>query len=256
MTTIGSNKGRQSDAGLLASLQLGNGRTSLHTNESKPKKVAIKHFRTGHTLFEGHFNDMKHAVETAISDGVSLAFADLRHANLINAQMDGAILDGAQLDEANLLGANLSESSLRQASLRNALLHSVTFCESVLDNVNAQGALFGATDIAGATIRRCTFDTASALEMNYRDADIIQRNRFLADHEAICEFSHPPLVIKGLPFIIARLDQHVLAGHLVIPQFADIKSHAIPGKLYSFLTQNRKLIESLRYEESPLLYGT
>lgn len=228
----------------------------MHINKTKPNNVAIRHFRTSHTLFEGPFIDMKEAVESAICDGVSLAFADLRHANLINAQMDGAILDGAQLDEANLMGTNISEASLRQTSLTNALLHSTTFCESILDNVNARGALFGGTDVAGASIRRCTFDTLSALEMNYRDARITQRNIFLADDEEICEFSHPPLVIKGLPFALTRLDHHLLVGHGIIPPYEELKSRHLPGALYSFLSQHRKLIESLQHEESPLLYGT
>lgn len=206
-------------------------------------KLSINHFRTGRALFSGSFKTMKTAVEAAISDNVSLAFADLRHANLINAQMDGAILDGAQLDEANLMGANISEASLRRTSLMNTNLHSVTFCDSILDAINARGALFGGTDITAAIIQRCLFDTLSALELNYRDAKKIGLNGFMADNEQLCEFSQTPILIKGFNYPIYYLDRVTLIGHIAW-ELTD--KHNLPSGMFSFIQSHRQTLNNLR----------
>jgi len=229
----------------------------LRTTSNTKTSTTIRHFRTGQTLFEGKFKDIRHAVETAIAEGISLAFADLRHTNLINAQMDGAILDGAQLDEANLMGANISESSLRRASLINTHMHCTTLCESILDSVNACGALFDGADISCATIQRCTFDTLSALNLNYCDADKIKLNGFLAEQNILCEFSHPPLVIKGLRYQITRLDRQFLIGHHAMTFMPE---NSIPEHgLYNFTTAHHTLIQGMlndRILGDDILYGT
>lgn len=207
------------------------------------KHIAITHFRTGQPLFEGTFKSLRHAVETAVADKISLAFADLRHANLVNAEMDGAILDSAQLAGANLLGANISEASLRRTCFKNAQMHSTLLCESVIDAANFEGVLFGATDIAAARIRRCLFDTLSALSLNFRDAAHVSLNGFMAAHEQLCEFSRPPLTLGGLTYPIACLDRKLLVhGYAFAPHLP--RAH-LPSPLFAFVRTHRSLLETL-----------
>lgn len=209
------------------------------------KTITIKHFRTGQTLFAGRFTDTRQAVERAVADGISLAFADLRHANLVNALMDGAILDSAQFDEANLMGANLSEATLRRASFVNAQLHSTVLCEAILDAAHFKGTLFGGTDISGALVKRCLFDTLSALSLNFRDARHIDTNGFAAINDYICEFSRPPRVLTGLPFHIACFDHSLLIGNHAVTHIPVTKGPGISSSLFSFITGHRNLIETL-----------
>lgn len=209
------------------------------------KTVTIKHLKTGQSLYEGRFTNIRQAAEAAVSEGVSLAFADLRYANLMNAQLDGAILDDAWLDEANLIGANLSEASLRRTSLQNVQLHNAVLCEAMLDSVNGKGALFGGTDICGSQIIRCEFDTLSALDLDFRDASHIQMNSFASINEHICEFSRPPVVIKGLPFQIACFDRHLMIEHHALPVFHEISPAGMSSVFLSFIACHKDLFDRL-----------
>lgn len=185
-------------------------------------------------------------METAITESASLAFADLRHANLVNAQMDGAILDNAQLDEANLMGANLSEASLRCTSLINTQLYNTALCESVLDNAQCRGTLFGGADISGARISRCVFDTHSALDLNFRDTDFMEANSFVAGNDYLCEFSRPPLLLKGLPFPIACFERSLLIGHYALADITPAAPTHMPSVLFNFMRNHSALISALR----------
>ncbi len=209
------------------------------------KTIAINHVRTGNPLFTGHFSSIRQAVETAISENISLAFADLRHANLVNALMDGAILDNALLDEANLMGANLSESSLRRTSLINTQLYNTALCESVLDSTQCRGALFGGTDISGARISRCLFDTLSALDLNFRDTAFMDANGFVAGNDYMCEFSKPPLVLKGLPFPITCFERSILIGHYALTDITPAAPAHMPSVLFNFMRNHSALISTL-----------
>ncbi|HEY0901486.1 MAG TPA: pentapeptide repeat-containing protein [Micavibrio sp.] len=207
------------------------------------KTIRINHFRTGQPLYEGAFHTTAQAVEAAISERVSLAFADLRHANLINAELDGAILDSAQLGGANLMGANLSEASLRRTCFQDALLHSTVLCDSIIENADFDGALFGATDVAGARLRHCLFTTLSAFDINFNDAAVLDANRFRAAQDYLCRFSRPPLVIKGLRHIVACLDHKMLIGfHALAPESPDIPAHT---PLQRFIQSHDSLLQEL-----------
>lgn len=207
------------------------------------ENITITHFRTGQILFEGPFKSLRHAVEAAIADNVSLAFADLRRANLAHAEMDGAILDSAQLQDAHLLGANISEASLRRTSFKNAQMHSAVLCESIIDAASFEGTLFGATDIAGAKIKRCLFDSLSAFSLNFRDAAEVSLNGFMAAQEQLCEFSRPPLALHGLPYPVACLDRKLLVhGHAVGPRPA---ADQLPSPLFAFIRAHQGLLEIL-----------
>lgn len=209
------------------------------------KIITIKNWRTGQTLFTAKAMTLKKAVECAISNGTSLAYADFRHANLINANMDGAILDHACLNEANLMGANLSEASLRHTSLINTHLHSAILCEAILDNADCRGALFGGTDISGAHITPCRFDTLSALDLNFRDARQIADNSFISSNSYLCRFSQPPLALKGLPFPLALFDQSALVGHHALTEWPQIRSSGMSSALFTFVAGHRDLISAL-----------
>ncbi len=207
------------------------------------KKITINHFRTKQTLFEGRFKSLRHAVEAAVEDKISLAFADLRRANLVNAEIDGAILDSAQLENANLLGANISEASLHRTNFKNAHMHSTVLCESIVDAANFEGALFGGTDIAGSRIKRCLFDTLSAFSLNFRDADDVSLNGFMAAHEQLCEFSRPPLILNGLAYPVACLDHTLLVHRQTLgPR---LTPEHIPGSLFAFISAHKPLLETL-----------
>lgn len=207
------------------------------------KKITINHFRTKQTLFEGSFKSLRHAVEAAIEDKISLAFADLRHANLTNAEMDGAILDSAQLENANLLGANISEASLHRTCFKNAHMHSVVLCESIMDAANFEGALFGGTDITGSKIKRCLFDTLSTFNLNFRDANYATMNGFMAAHEQLCEFSRPPLVLNGLAYPVACLDHALLINNQVVS--TRLSRDHTPSPLFTFIRAHKDLLETL-----------
>lgn len=207
------------------------------------KIIQINHFRTGQVLYEGRFSGMRQAVETAIRDRVALAFADLRHANLVNAALDGAILDGAQLAHANLLGANLCEASLHRTGFQNALMHSAALCESIIDAANFDGALFGATDIAGARLRHCLFSTLSALDLNFVDTAELSTNGFIADEDYLCGFSKPPLVIKGFRHVITCLDNKMLIGLTACAPEAPAQHHR--GPLCNFMQTHREILRNL-----------
>lgn len=207
------------------------------------KNITITHCKTGQPLFEGHFRNLRHAVETAIKEGQSLAFADLRHASLVNAEMDGAILDNALLENANLMGANISEASLRHTCFINAQMHSTVLCESHIEASSFKGALFGATDIAGAKINHCLFDTLSAFSLNFNTTETIGSNGFIAAQEQCCGFSRPPLVLHGLPYPVIRLDHHLLIGNHVFSAHKIDKQ--MPSALYNFIKTHKPLLEIL-----------
>ena len=100
----------------------------------------------------------------------------------------------------------------------------------MLDSTNLQGALFGGTDISGARIKRCFFDTLSALDLNFCDAAEIDINGFAALNDYICEFSRPPLVLKGLPLTIACFDHSLLVGHHAMAIPRDLKDMLQQGQ--------------------------
>lgn len=217
------------------------------------KTIEIKHVRTGNIIFSGFFRNIREAAEQAIADNVSLALADLRHANLAHAELDGGDFDQASLEGANLTAANLSECSFHATRITNAQLHSAVFCQSQLEAVDFRGALFGATDITDACISHCQFDTLSALDMDFTATYAISLNSFSAFDNTLCGLSHPPLVIKGLGLPLACLDSHILAGSEALPfrTVQNILMHAkkppeyIPSRTYSFLRAHKNLLNSL-----------
>ena len=69
--------------------------------------IQIKNRHDGKVIFEANVSTVKEAVELAVKQKVSLAYADLRGAILRGANLLGADLQGADLRGADLLGADL-----------------------------------------------------------------------------------------------------------------------------------------------------
>lgn len=176
----------------------------------------IRSVLTGETLYAGSFETIRHCVESAVSDGASLCGADLRHANLLNAELDGADLREADLTGANLSGANLSEVRLDHAGLRCTTLHGTFLCESSLVGCVFDDALFGATELNGSMLRRCTFSTLSAFGLPFGEVLSMAETRFIDPNGTICPMTRPPLVIRGLRSMMVVMDRHVKIGSELI----------------------------------------
>lgn len=178
-------------------------------------KIRIARWDDGKTLYAGAFPDMKSALEQAVTDGVMLDGADLRHANLVNAALDDAVMRGARFDGANLMGANMSEGVFNGAVFAGAGLQNACLCCSSLAGCDFMDAQFGATDIAGADISNCRFSTLSALTLNFRDVRLLDGCVFADPGGAACPFSRPPVAILGLDYPVAVFDRHLKIGAAV-----------------------------------------
>jgi len=88
-------------------------------------KIEIKSI-FGKVLFtyENENATIKDAVEKAVKEKVSLAFADLSSADLSSANLRSANLYSANLSSADLYSADLSSANLSSANLRSANLYS------------------------------------------------------------------------------------------------------------------------------------
>ena len=93
----------------------------LHHSQQKNKKmIQIRNWKTKKVIFEGEYPTIKDAVEAAVKQGVSLAWANLTGANLTGANLTWADLTGANLTWANLTGADLTGADLYKANLTGA----------------------------------------------------------------------------------------------------------------------------------------
>jgi hypothetical protein len=78
--------------------------------KNKPKGVEIKRWDNGEVIYTSSKSTIKEAVEEAVANGISLAFADLSNTNLSDAD-----LSDADLRFANLYNTNLSYADLECA---------------------------------------------------------------------------------------------------------------------------------------------
>jgi len=105
--------------------------------------IQILNWRTGAVIFEGDYPTIKDAVEAAVKQRVSLAYADLEGANLEDANLEDADLENANLEDANLYkaklawadltGANLTGADLTGANLTNAILIDTIVAGTILE---------------------------------------------------------------------------------------------------------------------------
>lgn len=207
--------------------------------------LVIREIRSRRPLFSGDYPDIRSCVEDAVAQGLSLQGADLSHANLSNAQLDGAHLDRACLREANMAGANLSEARLCYSVLDHAQLHSTTLCEATLTGTSLRGTLFGATDIAGAHLEACLFDTFSALELDFLHTRRLKNCGFIAGNDRFCGFSRPPLILRGLAHIVACFDHDLLLDHDAFPLPFRPQARELSSALFTFSQRHADLIAEL-----------
>lgn len=180
------------------------------------KNISIRNRKTKAVIFSGTFKSMREALEKAVSENVSLSYADLTRARLDNANLDGADLRHAGLEGASLAGANLSEADLSHANLRGVDFTTTCLCESRLVDTDFTNASFAATLITGATIDNCIFSCASALNLPFIEAKT-GRNILELDGK-VTLFSGAPMVISGLPKRVAILDTMVVIGDRFYPR--------------------------------------
>src|SRR5574344_1367682 len=122
-------------------------------------KIQIKTI-TGDLLFEfeDEDNSIRHTVEEAVRQNISLSGADLRGADIRFAYLEGVNLIRANLSRADLRGTNLSCADLRGTNLRDANLASANLRDANLRNANIRNAdlthaYFGNTDFRDADLR-------------------------------------------------------------------------------------------------------
>ena len=109
-------------------------------------KIQIKTI-TGDLLFEfeDEDNSIRHTVEEAVRQNISLSRADLR----------GADISFAYLKGVNLIRANLSCADLRDANLRNANIRNADLTHAYFGNTD-----FRDTNLRGANLRDADFRDA------------------------------------------------------------------------------------------------
>jgi len=180
------------------------------------KNISIHHHQNGTLLFAGMYPTTRHAVEHAVSLGVSLAGANLAHANLDHATLDSGDFKGALLDDASLMGANLSEADFSHASMRHIDMSAACMAHSRFVNVDFTDTSFGATIIDGACFDGCRFNCPTALTLDFSSARL-GHNIFELDNLPL-PFTAAPVVITGLPARIAILDNHTIIGHTLYSQ--------------------------------------
>ena len=116
----------------------------------------IKNRWTAELIFSIECGSMKHCVEAAVGQGISLLAANLQAANLRAAN-----LRDADLRDANLQAANLRDANLQSANLRDA---------------NLQAANLQAANLRAANLRAANLQAADLRDANLRDADLRDAN--------------------------------------------------------------------------------
>lgn len=130
--------------------------------------IVIKHYYTGKVLFshtcEG--NTQRITVEQAVSQDVSLRYANLSGFDLKEANLFGADLYNAFLREANLWGADLRDTDCRHATFEGAVCDSAFFDNSLLWVTSFLRASCRGTSFIG-----CAADNSFFREANLEDAN-------------------------------------------------------------------------------------
>ena len=113
---------------------------------------------TGETIVEDENLAIRELVESAVKDGVDLAYAYLRGADLRGAFLKGAYLRGAYLRGAYLEGAYLRGADLRGADLRFGYLKGADLRGADLRGADFEGVRLLITDIEEIKINQDQVD--------------------------------------------------------------------------------------------------
>lgn len=143
----------------------------INTNSNsnmETSTIVIKHYYTGKVLFahtcEG--NTQRITVERAVSQDVSLRYADLSGFDLEDANLFGADLYNAFLREANLWGADLRDTDCYHTTFEGAVCDSAFFNNSLLWAADFTRASCQRTSFVG-----CAADNSTFVDADLRDAD-------------------------------------------------------------------------------------
>ena len=85
-------------------------------------KIEIRNKLSGSLIFACDAKDMRTAVELALSNHISLSYANLSGVNLRGVNLKGANLKGVDLGDTNLRGANLRDVDLSDTNLKGTNL--------------------------------------------------------------------------------------------------------------------------------------
>ncbi len=121
-------------------------------------------------------------LQAAILSGVNfkntdLSGAMLAEANLAHADLSYANLRDANLKDADLTGANLTGADLTGACLEDALFENANMQKTILNNVNAENAIFSETNLTEATLinsllQGADFSKCLLDKTNFQGADL------------------------------------------------------------------------------------
>ena len=122
----------------------------------------IVHRATKRVIYRNGSKTYRDTVESAIGEGVSLAYAalggvvlykaDLSDADLRHAELSGADLNRADLSGAQLSDADLSHANLCSANLSRANLHHANLSRAEVRDANFRGADLTLADLRGADL--------------------------------------------------------------------------------------------------------
>ena len=130
--------------------------------------------RSGNVLYECELPDevpdkaaIRHALEQAVREGISLY-----EANLAGADLADADLAGTKLGLANLIDADLSKANLGNANLTDANLSSTNLSNAVLAKANLNGANLRGADLSDANLTAVDLSGAELDGANLSNANL------------------------------------------------------------------------------------
>ena len=145
--------------------------------------LQIKSWISNEVIFE-YEGLLKEAVEEAVRQGISLAYADLKGATLEGAYLENADLKNANLINANLRGADLSDACLYGADLFNADLH----------KANLKGA-----DLRDASLKYADLRGANLIDADLRVANLKHADLNSANLKGVCLYAADLRFAKNIP---------------------------------------------------------
>ena len=168
--------------------------------------IEIKHRHTNEVIYSCEAETIKEAVEKAVNEKASLAYANLSFTSLFNAN-----LSEANLSEANLFNANLSEANLFNANLFNANLSEANLSEANLFNANLSEA-----NLPHANLFNANLSEANLSEANLFNADLSRANLSNATFSKTkilgVEIDKAPFFIYGLHYEVIIVPGKIMIG--------------------------------------------
>ena len=167
---------------------------------------------TGRVIWSGEAEDIKSALEAAVSSGADLRGAVLSGAVLSGAVLSGAVLRGAVLRGADLSGADLSGADLSGADLSDADLRDADLRGADLSDAVLRGAVLSGAVLSGAVLRGADLSDADLRGAVLRGA--VLRGADLSD-AVLSEFRNDVwAILNQCPNEVVDLRKAVVSGHI------------------------------------------